>query len=168
MKQNDTHINKYITAIKIHIVTLVNCVTMEQCWTILKFYISIIVDSIVTIYCYIGFPEYGDMTLPRRQAAFFLQFWVEVEHYSIAYFDRITMFKALQRKISVKGSCCAMSPALNRSFSLQHFEHAVNTNQFAQWNNVRFLPNQRNAYASLNNRNVTIYQYASKPYRYRY
>ena len=28
---------------------------------------------------------------------------VEIEHYSVAYFYRITMFKALQRRTSVKG-----------------------------------------------------------------
>ena len=32
-------------------------------------HINFIVDSIVTIYRYIGFPEYGDTTLPRRQTA---------------------------------------------------------------------------------------------------
>ena len=28
---------------------------------------------------------------------------VEIEHYSAAYFDRVTAFKALQRSTSVKG-----------------------------------------------------------------
>ena len=28
---------------------------------------------------------------------------VEIEHYSIAYFDRVIVFKALQRRTSVKG-----------------------------------------------------------------
>ena len=31
------------------------------------------------------------------------QSWVEIEHYSIAYFDHITAFKALQHGTSVKG-----------------------------------------------------------------
>ena len=42
---------------------------------------------------YIGFPEYGNTTLPRQQTAFVL-------HYSVAYFDCIT---ALQCRTSVQG-----------------------------------------------------------------
>ena len=60
---------------------------------------------------------------------------VEIEHYSIAYFDRVAAFEALQRSTSVKGRAhmrsedylinlhSAMSPALNGSAALQHFEH---------------------------------------------
>ena len=40
-------------------------------------------------------PRVRDTTLPRRQTAFFLQSRVEIEHYSVAYFDRVTVFKAL-------------------------------------------------------------------------
>ena len=63
------------------------------------------------------------------------QSWVEIEHYSVVYFDRITAFKALQHRTSVKGSytlcrlirySCSlavhMSPSLNGSFALQRFE----------------------------------------------
>ena len=60
---------------------------------------------------------------------------VEIEHYSIAYFDRVAAFEVLQRSTSVKGKAhtcsedylinlhSAMSPTLNGSAALQHFEH---------------------------------------------
>ena len=66
------------------------------------------------------------------------QSWVEIKHYSIAYFDCITTFKALWRRTSVKGSyvlrrlirysctftarTVCMSLVLNRSSVLQRFE----------------------------------------------
>ena len=54
---------------------------------------------------------------------------VEIEHYSIAQFDRVTTFEVLQCKTSVKGGArmCAvkmrMTLALNGSYALQCFEH---------------------------------------------
>ena len=33
--------------------------------------------------------------------------WVEIEHYSVVYFARITIFEALQRRTSVKGGAHA-------------------------------------------------------------
>ena len=61
---------------------------------------------------------------------------VEIKHYSIAYFNCITAFEAFLRRTSVKGRahyiCKLMntylihtahvSPALNRSSVLEHFE----------------------------------------------
>ena len=61
---------------------------------------------------------------------------VEIEHYSVAYFNCITAFKALLHRTSVKGGthymCKLMntyliytarvSPALNRSSALERFE----------------------------------------------
>ena len=43
----------------------------------------------------LGSQEYGDITLPRQQTAFFLQSQVESEDYSSAYFNHVTVFKAL-------------------------------------------------------------------------
>ena len=66
------------------------------------------------------------------------QSWVEIEHYFVAQFDHVTVFKAPWRKTSVKGGAhvCSedaykylislrshMSPALNGSSALQCFEH---------------------------------------------
>ena len=59
---------------------------------------------------------------------------VEIEHYSIVYFDRITVFKALYRRTSVKrgaGMHCVnvvsiheftQSPSLNGSSALECFK----------------------------------------------
>ena len=38
----------------------------------------------------------------RLGHAYVWQSWVEIEHYSVAQFDRVTTFEALQRKTSVK------------------------------------------------------------------
>ena len=46
------------------------------------------------------------------------QSWVEIEHYSVAYLDCV-------RPCPIRYSCilaACMSPALNGSFALQHFE----------------------------------------------
>ena len=62
---------------------------------------------------------------------------VEIKHYSVVQFDCVTMFKALWRKTSIRGGlihvaemheyllslCSRMSPTLNKSSALQHFEH---------------------------------------------
>ena len=67
------------------------------------------------------------------------QFRVEVEYYSIAYFNRVTALKVLYLRISVKGRahmrCIVasissyiytvhLSPTLNGSLEKQHFEHS--------------------------------------------
>ena len=60
---------------------------------------------------------------------------VEIEHYSVAYFASITAFEALLRETSPKGRThiCFVNvvsnhdftqPALNRSSTLEHFEHS--------------------------------------------
>ena len=36
---------------------------------------------------------------------------VEIEHHSVAYFDRVTMFEALYRSISIKGEAHTSSKA---------------------------------------------------------
>ena len=56
------------------------------------------------------------------------QSWVEIEHYSVAHFDRITAFKVLSRRTSwgIKGAWIpdksTPCPALNGSSALQRFE----------------------------------------------
>ena len=48
----------------------------------------------------------GGMKIAKRHT---WQFWVENEHYSIAYFDYVTTFKALYLSTSVNGGahmCC--------------------------------------------------------------
>ena len=45
-------------------------------------------------------------TRPSVEAAIFMYMWqsrVEIEHYSVAYFDRITAFEVLYRSTSIKG-----------------------------------------------------------------
>ena len=61
---------------------------------------------------------------------------VEIEHYSVVYFDRITAFKVLYRRTSVKGGAdmrCVnvvsiheftQSPSLNGSSALEHFKRS--------------------------------------------
>ena len=39
------------------------------------------------------------------------QSWVEIEHYSVAYFDRFTAFEVLQRETTVKGGAHMRSEA---------------------------------------------------------
>ena len=76
-------------------------------------------------------PNKCDHLLTCRQDKMW-QSWVD--HYCIAYFDHVTMFDALQHRMSIKGrahtpaqtySCiypACMSPALDRSSVLQYFE----------------------------------------------
>ena len=61
---------------------------------------------------------------------------VEIEHYSVVYFDRITAFKVLYRRTSIKGGAdmhCVnvvsihkftQSPSLNGSSVLEHFKRS--------------------------------------------
>ena len=64
---------------------------------------------------------------------------VEIEHHSVAYFHRITVFGAPQCRTSINGwgsytvgklmntyhiYTARMSPALNGSFALQHLQHS--------------------------------------------
>ena len=63
---------------------------------------------------------------------------VEIKHYFIAYFDHVTALQVLKRRTLVKGgvrTCwvnvisiyefICMTPTLNGSSVLQHFEHSV-------------------------------------------
>ena len=58
---------------------------------------------------------------------------VEIKHYSVGYFDRITAFEALYSRTSIKGgadTCCMnvvsipRAPPLNGSSALEHFERS--------------------------------------------
>ena len=46
--------------------------------------------------------------------------WVEIEHYSVAYFDCGTTFKALKRNTSVKGGAHTRSKAASMPDNTQH------------------------------------------------
>ena len=63
---------------------------------------------------------------------------VEIKHYSVAYFDHVTVLQVLKCRTLVKGGahmCCVnvvsiyeficMTPTLNGCSVLQHFEHSI-------------------------------------------
>ena len=56
---------------------------------------------------------------------------VEIEYYSVAYFDPVTVFKAPYLRTSVKGGAqtrcviaACLSPTLNRSSEIRRFERS--------------------------------------------
>ena len=65
---------------------------------------------------------------------------VEIEHYFVVYFDRITAFEVLYRRTSIKGGAdmhCVnvvsihkftQSPSLNGSSVLEHYKRSIRLN----------------------------------------
>ena len=58
-------------------------------------------------------PQPYPYTLPSflKQQSHMWQSWVEIEHYSVAYFDRVTTFEMLLRSISIMGGAHTCSEA---------------------------------------------------------